>query len=156
TPALVDQGRAALTQLYYSRGYADARVERRIDREESGIAVSFEITEGESYVLGTVLIAGNTITKEKVIRRSSRLEEYKPFNPERILEAQQRLYATGLFSRVEIVTLNQGLPGTRNVLIQVEDAKPILLTYGIGYQDFEQLRGTFEISHNNLFGLDRS
>jgi outer membrane protein assembly factor BamA len=31
-----------------------------------------------------------------------------------------------------------------------------LLTYGAGYQEFEHLRGTFEISHNNLFGLNRS
>jgi outer membrane protein assembly factor BamA len=41
-------------------------------------------------------------------------------------------------------------------LIQVEDAKPILLTYGIGYQEYERVRGTFEISHNNLFGFNRT
>jgi outer membrane protein assembly factor BamA len=57
---------------------------------------------------------------------------------------------------VEIVTLEQGAPGTRNVLIQVEDAKPVLLAYGVGYHEFEHLRGTFEVSHNNLFGLNRS
>jgi outer membrane protein insertion porin family len=158
TPALVDQGRAALTQLYYSRGFADARVERNINRAGSDdtVQVTFRITEGESYLVGAILVAGNTLTKDKVIRRYSRLQEYKPFNPEDILEAQQRLYATGLFSRVEIVTLYQGMPGTRNVLIEVEDAKPILLTYGVGYHDFEHLRGTFEISHQNLFGLNRS
>src|SRR6185295_4562066 len=38
----------------------------------------------------------------------------------------------------------------------VEDAKPIVLTYGIGYQEYEHARGTFEISHNNLFGFNRS
>jgi outer membrane protein insertion porin family len=158
TPASVDQARAALTQLYYSRGYADARVERIVDRTggQNGVRVTFRISEGESYRIGSILVAGNTLTKPKVIRRYSGLQEYSPYNPEAVLEAQQRLYATGLFTRVEIVPLEQGIPGIRNVLVQVEDAKPILLTYGIGYQEFEHARGTFEISHNNLFGLHRS
>ena len=158
TPGVVDEARASLTRYYYSRGYADARVERTVQRIESnnGMRVSFQITEGPTYIVGSILVAGNTITKDKVIRRTSRLQEYKPYDPEMILEAQQRLYATGLFSRVEVVALEQGLPGIRNVLIQVEDAKPIVLTYGVGYQEFEQARGSFEISHNNLFGLNRS
>ena len=158
SPGAVDQARAALTQFYYSRGYADARVERMVNRIEAnnGVRVTYQITEGKPYRIGSILVAGNTLTKAKVIRRNSRLQEYTPFDPEAILEAQQRLYATGLFSRVEIVTLDQGVPGVRNILIQVEDAKPILLTYGVGYQEFEHARGTFEISHNNLFGLHRS
>jgi outer membrane protein insertion porin family len=156
-PVAVDQARASLTQFYYSRGYADARVDRMVERiDQKAVRVSFQITEGEPYLIGSILVAGNTLTKDKVIRRSSRLQEYKPYDPEAVLEAQQLLYATGLFSRVEIVPLNQGLQGIRNVLIQVEDAKPILLTYGVGYQEFEHLRGTFEVSHNNLFGLNRS
>jgi outer membrane protein insertion porin family len=157
TASAVDQDRAALTQLYYSHGFAEARVERMAEQVASGdgVRISFEITEGQPSRLGSILVAGNTITKDKVIRRNSRLEPYTPYDPEAILEAQQRLYATGLFSRVEIVTLDQGQSGTRNVLIQVEDAKPILLTYGVGYQEWEHARGTFEVSHNNLFGLNR-
>ena len=158
TPAAVDEARAALTQFYYSRGYADARVERSVDRGENSdaVTVTFQITEGKSYLVGTIWVAGNTITKDKVIRRSSGLQEYRPLNPEHMLEAQQKLYATGLFSRVEVVPLDQGAPGTRNVLIQVEDAKPILLVYGGGYQAFEHFRGAFEVTHSNLFGLNRS
>jgi len=156
-PAAIDQARAALTQFYFSKGYADARVERTVERVgNTAVAVTFQITEGAGYQIGAIIVEGTTLTRDKVIRRTSGLHEYTPFNPEAVLEAQQKLYATGLFSRVEIVWLDQGLPGTRNILIQVEDAKPILLTYGIGYQDYEYVRGTFEITHNNLFGLQRS
>ena len=158
TPGKVDQARAAITQLYYTKGYADVSVERTVERTQSdnGISVSFEITEGKSYQVGAIMVMGNMLTQEKVIRRSSGLQSYKPYDPGAILEAQQRLYATGLFSRVEIVPLDQGITGIRNLLIQVEDAKPILLTYGVGYQEFEHARGTFEISHNNLLGLNRT
>jgi outer membrane protein insertion porin family len=157
-PGKVDQARAAITQLYYTKGYADVSVERTVERtqSENGISVSFEITEGKSYQVGAILVMGNTLTQTKVIRRNSGLQSYKPYDPGAILEAQQRLYATGLFSRVEIVPLDQGIAGVRNVLIQVEDAKPILLVYGVGYQEFEHARGTFEISHNNLLGMNRT
>ena len=158
TPIAIDQARAALTGIYYARGFADVRVEPIVERipENSGMKVTFQITEGESYQIGNILVSGNTLTKEKIVHRYSRLYPDTPYNPEAILEGQQRLYATGLFNRVEIVPLGQIQRGIRNLLIQVEDAKPIQITYGIGYQEFERARGTFDISHNNLFGLNRS
>ncbi len=158
TPILVDRARAAVTQYYYVRGYADARVERNVMRDESnhGMLVTFMITEGESYQIGRIFVQGNTLTQEKIVHRNSGLYPNTPYNPEAVLEGQRRLYATGLFSRVDILTLTETDPRRRDLLIQVEDTKPILLTYGIGYQEYERLRGTVEISHNNLFGLDRS
>ncbi len=158
TPLVVDRARAAVTQYYYARGYADARVERSVMDDESnhGMRVAFVITEGESYQIGRIFVEGNTLTKDKIIHRNSGLHPNTPYNPEVVLEGQRRLYATGLFTRVDIVTLSEMEPHTRDLLIQVEDAKPILLTYGIGYQEYERVRGTVEISHNNLWGLDRS
>ena len=158
TPVAVDQARATITQFYYSMGYPDVRVEPTVNRvqENNGMHVTFQITEGDAYKIGNIIVTGNTRTKEKIIHRNSNLYPNTPYNPEAILESQQKLYATGLFNFVSIVPLQQNLPGVRNLLIQVEDAKPIQLTYGIGYQEFERVRGTIEISHNNLFGLDRS
>jgi len=158
TPVAVDQARATITQLYYSMGYPDVRVEPTVNRaqENNGMHVTFQITEGDAYKIGNIIVTGNTLTKEKIIHRNSNLYPNTPYNPEAILVSQQRLYATGLFNFVSIVPLQQNLPGVRNLLIQVEDAKPIQLTYGIGYQEFERVRGTIEISHTNLFGLDRS
>ncbi|PYS16260.1 MAG: outer membrane protein assembly factor BamA [Acidobacteria bacterium] len=158
TPVVVDQARAAVTQYYYTRGYADARVERTVTRDESnhGMRVTFVITEGDPYQIGRIFVEGNTLTKDKIIHRNSGLYPNIPYNPEAVLEGQQRLYATGLFSRVDIVTLTESEPHIRDLLIQLEDAKPILLTYGIGYQEWASVRGTIEISHNNLWGLDRS
>src|SRR6185503_13793679 len=98
----------------------------------------------------SITVSGNRLTQEKIIHRYSSLYPSTPFNPEALLQSQQRLYATGLFTRVDIVPLEQNLRGIRNVLIQVEDAKPILIAYGFGYHEDEKGRLTFEISHNNL------
>ena len=158
TTATLEQGRGAITAGYHSRGFPDVRVRTTTELTEdgNGVRVTYDIAEGSSYRIGRVLVAGNTRTKEKVVLRNSQLFEGTPFDPESILEAQQRLYSTGLFNRVDIVPLEQAGPDQRDLLIQLEDAGPLLLTYGIGLQDREGLRGTVELSHTNLFGLDRS
>jgi outer membrane protein assembly factor BamA len=96
------------------------------------------------------------ITEDKIIFRHTPIYPNTPYNPEDVLAAQQQLYATGLFTRVDIVTLQEDLPHVRNILIQVEEASRVLVTYGFGFQEFEGARGTVELSYNNLWGLDRS
>ena len=158
TTAAVEQGRGAIAADYHKRGFPDVRVGSTTGRSQdpNGMQVTYNVVEGPSYRIGRVLVAGNTRTQEKVVHRNSQLFEGTPFDPESILEAQQRLYSTGLFNRVDIVPLEQAGPEQRDLLIQLEDAGPLLLTYGIGIQDREGLRGTVELSHTNLFGLDRS
>jgi outer membrane protein assembly complex protein YaeT len=158
TPVAIDQARAALMGVYYAKGYSDVRVEPSVDRLQAnnGVRITFQVSEGEPYQIGSIVVAGNTLTREKIIHRNTELYPNTPYNPQAVLEAQRRLYSTGLFNRVEIVPLDQNLPGIRNLLVQVEDAKPISVTYGVGYQEFERARATVDLSHNNLFGLDRS
>jgi outer membrane protein insertion porin family len=158
TRTKVEAARSALTSLYYSKGFPDAQVQVNVERspDDDGVHVMFQIEEGNAYNIGRIFVAGNRLTAEKIVHRNSNLYSGIPYNPEAILESQQRLYATGLFSRVDIVPFGEPTAGIRNLLIQVEDAKPILVTPGVGYQDREGIRGTIEVSHNNLFGLDRS
>ncbi len=158
TPVSIDASRNALTTMYYAKGFPDALVEEKAERNQAndGMLVTFRVTEGASYTIGKIIVAGNTLTAEKIVHRNSSLYAGTPYNPEAVLQAQQKLYATGLFQRVDIVPLAQDLPGVRNVLIQLEDNKPIQLTPGIGYASDEGARVTMEVSDNNLFGLDRS
>jgi outer membrane protein insertion porin family len=158
TAVAVENARHALASMYYAKGFPDARVEQKFERivNNDGVKVTYLINEGDSYTIAKVLVAGNTLTADKIVRRNANLFENTPYNPEAILDSQRKLYASGLFSRVDIVPLEQSLPDTRNVLIQVEDAKPILVTPSVGYQGSEGARGTIELSHINLFGLQRS
>jgi outer membrane protein insertion porin family len=157
-PAAVEEARGAITSNYHRRGYPDVRVRSSIDRSANGdrVDVSYSLEEGTRYAIGTIFVAGNTRTKEKVVHRNSQLAAGDAYDPEAILQAQQRLYATGLFSRVDIVTLERDKIGIRDLLIQLEDAGPLLLTYGVGVQDREGPRGTVELTHSNLWGLDRA
>ena len=159
TPTAVDDARNSLTTMYYYKGFPDVQVVPETSRDASGdnVNIAFRIAEGESYAIGRIIVSGNRLTQEKIIHRYSGLYSATPYNPEAILEAQQNLYATGLFTRVDIVPFEQSdRPGFRDVLIQVEDAKPILLAPGIGYQEQDGVRGTVDFTHSNLFGQDRT
>jgi len=164
SPVIINEARNALATLYYSHGYSDIRVDTHVEFESADdiVNVRFDLNEGPQYRIGWIVVAGNTLTAEKVITRASKLHPDDPYNPEAILEAQQRLYALGIFNRVEIVTIDQDLGPFKNLLIQIEDAKPILLTPGFGVTELSAggpsvgPRATIELSDNNLFGLNRT
>jgi len=85
------------------------------------------------------------------------LNEYNsPFNPEDVLEGQRKLYATGLFRHVDVVALDRDTGELRTVLIQIEEAKPIVFTPGIGIKEYAGPRITLDVSHNNIRGGARS
>src|SRR5207248_1351124 len=118
---ILEEDRRMIDALYRSAGFEGTIVTATPEDVGHAISVLIQITEGKPYQVGAIIVAGNTQTREKLIRRDSGLESYKAYNPEKILEGQQRLYATGLFSRVEIAPLDQGPAGVRNILIQVEE-----------------------------------
>ena len=158
SPAVAEDQRTVLTRLYYRKGYPDVRVEARTDRnpETGSRIVTYQIVEGRKYNIGEILVVGNTRTAAKFIRRTSGLNEFTPFDLEKILEAQQKLYATGLFRHVEIVPLDRDTGETRTVLIQIEEAKHIVVTPGVGVKEYAGPRATLDISHNNILGGNRS
>lgn len=157
TPALARAGRSAIVSAYHARGYPDVRVVDSIARTRNReVDLAYEIIEGQAVRVGNVYVAGNTRTEEKIVHRNADLFEGEPYDPEALLQSQRQLYASGLFSRVDIVDVEQNREGSRDLLIQIEESSPILLTYGIGAQDREGIRGTVEITHSNLFGLERS
>ena len=41
------------------------------------------------------------------------------------------------------------------MIVRLQEARPITLRYGIGYEEREKLRGLVELSHLNIFGLGR-
>jgi len=138
--------------------YSEAHIETHLEfnSENNTVNVQFNITEGARYQIGWIVVSGNAHTAEKVITRSSGLHPDDPYSPESLLEAQQKLYSLGLFNRVEIATIDQELGVYKNLLIQVEEAKTIVVTPGLGVSQAGRFRGTIELSDNNLFGLNRT
>jgi outer membrane protein insertion porin family len=158
SPSQAANARTAVMAHYYEMGFPDARVDATADPNPltRGRRLTYQISEGRRYRIGELLVVGNTRTNVTLIKRASRLKEYDFFNPEDVLQAQQRLYSTGLFSRVDVVPLDRNAGELRPILIQVEEAKTIVLTPGIGIKERAGPRATLDISHNNILGGGRS
>jgi outer membrane protein insertion porin family len=64
-----------LLKAYRELGFVDARVERNIRFvSENTVSIGFDVSEGERFRIGRVIITGNEKTQDKVVRRV--LDEY--------------------------------------------------------------------------------
>ncbi len=149
--------------LYLNRGYLRANVEPSI-RVVGGdsLEIVFEVTENAIYEFGDVNIAGNTKTKEHVIRRELYTVPGNTFSRDAIRESIRRLMQLKYFSR-------ESLAGGPNIDID-EAEKEVNLTYTVeevGSDQLElsgtygrfglvlQLRFTFNnFSAGNIFNWD--
>ncbi|HEY5600286.1 MAG TPA: BamA/TamA family outer membrane protein, partial [Candidatus Manganitrophaceae bacterium] len=114
------------------------------------------ITEGKQVRVGRIRLEGNLKTRDYVLLREMLIHEGDPYDLEKILKSQQRLYRTGLFpiARFEPVHPEER-PSVQDVTLTVTERPRIAVEFGVGYADYERLRGFFEMTHRNLWGTGR-
>ncbi|MEW6600240.1 MAG: POTRA domain-containing protein, partial [Nitrospirota bacterium] len=155
----IGDARRRVLSLYAQYGYLDARVDVESRIEGGNAFLTFRITENSPSVIGKIILKGNQKTRAKIIMRELAVYEGEPYDSEAIARAKQRLYKLGIFSEVSIEVL-EGVPDKeeriiRDMLISVKEAKSGSMEISLGYGDYEQVRGTLEISYRNLGGYNR-
>lgn len=150
----VSNARYRIIELYGSYGFADAKVEIKQEFGEKGVRIIFEVNEGMLTFFGKTVISGNEDTKTKVIERELQYKKGTPYNYTLITKTRRRLYRLGLFTDVDIDPIDKDA-GTRNIHLRVKEGNAGAVEFGVGYGDYERLRGSFDISYRNLFGMNR-
>ncbi|RJR15593.1 MAG: outer membrane protein assembly factor BamA [Nitrospiraceae bacterium] len=159
---VIDMGdaRRRVLTLYSRYGYLDAGVdvESRIDGENA--LLTYNITENRPSFIGKIILKGNQKTKAKIIMRELTMKEGEAYNLEEISRTKQRLYKLGIFSEVAIDVLDGGIETDnrtiKDLLISVKEGKSGSVEVSLGYGDYEQVRGTLEISYRNIGGYNRN
>ncbi|GAB4482570.1 MAG: outer membrane protein assembly factor [Thermodesulfovibrionales bacterium] len=146
--------RYRLLDYYANAGYSDIDVDVQRSIEHHRAAIVFRVIEGTKVRFGRFVVSGNQKTKYPVIRREVLHQEGEPYNLRSVAALRQRLFKLGLFSDVDIEDVESG-PDTRDLLIKVKEANAGSVELGIGYGDYENLRGFFEVSYRNLMGMNR-
>ena len=143
-----------MQNLYRNRGFLDASVmvEREISNDRA--IVTFGVKEGSESFFGKNIIIGNQDTRRAGITRNLLHKENEPFNYSVLLGERQRLYRTGLFTDVEAGTW-QRTDSVKDVLYRLEEGNAGAIEFGLGYGEYEKLRGFMDISYKNLFGMNR-
>ena len=156
--AMVREGERQILSHYRKEGYLHAGVESetRFSDDQTGASVRYRIREGEQVHLGEIRLQGNSRTQDTVLLREITIKRGEPYNPEKILNSQKRLYRTGHFSVVHFNPIpSETDPTVQDVELTVVERPSMALEFGFGYADRERLRGFFEIAHRNLFGTGR-
>jgi len=154
----VEETKNNILQAYADRGYLQARVEVNLKHlaaaraGEGIIDIELDITEGVLLYVGNIYIEGLTFTKEYVIRREILLKEGDPFRADRLRRSIERLYNLGFLDGVEPRISPTAEYNVADLLVNITEGKPGMLSAGMGYSSLDQLYGTMQIQHLNLLG----
>jgi len=134
-------------------GFAYVRVVPQMNKnpETKSIDLKYVIQPGEPVVINDVIISGNTVTKDRVIRRYIYLAPGDKFNARDLKDSKSALGRTGFFEAVDIQS--QKISADKiNLLVKVKEASTGTISAGGGYGSYEGLMVNASISDKNLFG----
>jgi outer membrane protein insertion porin family len=155
----IGDARQRVLSLYLRHGFLSARVEVESVFDEDRAFLTVRIRENKPFIVGKIIVNGNLKTKEKIIRREFAFKEGDIYNPEDIARTKQRLYRLGIFNEVTVDVLEEVYERddnyVRDMLVSVKESKAGSVEFGIGYGDFEKMRGGFDIRYLNLGGYNR-
>jgi outer membrane protein insertion porin family len=139
-----------IRSYYGSRGYADASVTPDIrDAGPNRVTIIYRISEGSRYRVGKVNVAGNTKTKDKVIRREIPLKPGDYFNSVELETTKARLNNLQYFSDVQATGTPAG-GGYRDVDVLVEEKATGSVGVGIGFSSIDSVVGFLTLEQTNF------
>ena len=145
----------AINERFANYGFAFARVEPQpeIDREAARVAVVFAADPQRRVNVRRIDVAGNTRTRDEVIRREFRQFEASWYDGAKIRLSKERLDRLGFFKNVQIDTVEvPNVPDQVDLLITVEEKPTGSLSVGAGYSSAERLTLSASIQQENVFG----
>ncbi len=141
----------AIADAYGTGGYVDLVVLPEGSPAGPGrIDVHYKIEEGNRSFVQRINVIGNTRTKDKVIRREVLIAPGDVFNTVRVDVTKKRLDNLGYFAKVETYPEDTGVPGRKDLTVQVEEKRTGSLSFGGGFSTVDQLVVFAELTQGNF------
>jgi len=123
--------------------------------------VTMRLEEGKQYFVHRITFAGNTTTRDNVIRREMRLYEDGVFNTEALKFSIRRLNQLGYFKPLEdqkniTVEKTPGSDNKVNVSLKLEEQNRNQLSFGAGVSQYDGVFGQLSFSTANFMGRGES
>ncbi len=97
--------------------------------------LTYHIEEGEQFFVDQVMVSGLEHTHSYVVEREIQVQSGQPLSQQDRLDTQTKLYELGIFSQVDTAVQNpEGSDPSKNVLVQVQEAKRYTFSYGLGLE----------------------
>ncbi len=144
-----------LTKRLGDKGYAFANINTipEIDKENKTALLTFFIDPGKRVYVRRISFAGNSSTRDEVLRREMRQQESAWISASNIETGKLRLQRLGYFKDVNVETLE--VPGTADqvdVNYVVEETPSGNLNLGLGFSQEQGFVLRTSISQNNFLG----
>ena len=151
----VTQTTRAMTDRFGTFGYAFAKVEARpeIDRANGQVLITIASDPGRRVYVRRINVAGNTRTRDEVVRREFRQFESSWYDGRRIKLSRDRVDRLGYFSEVNVDS--NEVPGTLDqvdLTVTVKEKPTGNLLLGAGFSSADKLSLTASVKQENVFG----
>ena len=151
----VTQTTRAITDRFGTFGYAFAKVDARpeIDRVNGTVALTITAEPARRVYIRRINVAGNTKTRDEVVRREFRQFESSWYDGRKIKLSRDRVDRLGFFSEVNVDT--NEVPGTADqvdLTITIKEKATGNLQVGAGFSSADKLSLSGSIKQENVFG----
>ncbi|TPW13978.1 MAG: outer membrane protein [Halothiobacillaceae bacterium] len=152
---LVTQSSENISQRFGLEGYAFSNINPvpNVNKESREVSLTFVVDPGKRIYVRRVNIAGNTRTRDDVVRRELRQFEGGWIATDKINRSRERLMRLGYFEEVNVET--PSVPGVEDqvdVNITVKERSTGSVQAGVGFSESQGVLFTASISHDNFFG----
>ncbi len=154
---MMESDKNTLATAISPHGYPHVTVTRDYTITDDGknVSVSYDIDEGNFVEMGDFYVVGNFRTKRKIILRDLLVVPGEPFSVQELLKAQQKIRNLDIFDQVRFKSMGlQEKEDTVNLFVEVEEKKPYVIQFGLGYDTGRNLYASTRAKNRNLLGLD--
>jgi len=144
----------AVNDLYADQGYAYVNVSplTHVDPEQRLVNLLIEVEQGIQVYIDKIQIAGNTKTRDKVIRREMTLVEGDLYSATKMKESRRRVNNLGFFEEVNVATVKGADESNMNVAVDVKERPTGTFSVGFGYSSVDGLIGQGSVTQENFLG----
>ena len=145
----------AFTDKFGTFGYAFARVEARpvIDRVNGRVELVLQADTQRRVYVRHINVAGNTKTRDEVVRREFRQFESSWYDAPKIKLSRDRVDRLGFFS--EVTVDNSEVPGTSDqvdLTVSIKEKPTGNILLGAGFSSADKVSFTASVKQENVFG----
>ena len=136
--------------------FANANAIPNIDKEKRTVAFSIVVDPGRRVYVRRIDVAGNTKTRDEVVRRELRQLEGAYYDASKIQLSRRRIDRTNFFSEVTVETLPvEGSPDQVDVVYSVKEKATGALLLGVGFSSVERIALSASVTQSNVFGTGK-
>ncbi|MBU2529578.1 MAG: outer membrane protein assembly factor BamA [Elusimicrobia bacterium] len=144
----------AIQNKYADKGYLRALIKPlKIENKDTGaLDINFQIEENSQIYVDHIDVEGNKATKTYVLRREIAQKEGAIFSSSKIRRSQEKIFNLGFIDDVQLAINPSSSPDKVDLVFDIAEGKPGMLTAGAGVSSNEGLVGTLSAQHLNMFG----